>query len=562
MGFTLAIVGAGLTGTSLLLQFTLRLQQAARSGVPIPSEMTVEIFDRHAAFGPGLPHNPAYVLPFHITNMCARDMGIRADAPEDFQHWVDANRQMLGERFPELVPHFCEARLALDGCAHYPRAVMGEYLKARFAEAVQAARALDIAVVLHPQTEALDLVDEADGIRVVARRVGAGENLVRKADRALLATGHWFSQQVDPRLVPAPWPADVLRRGIPEGADVGVIGSSLSAIESVLTLTSTGRFVRSASDEFDFLPSPRQGRIALYSRHGLLPKVRGRTGSRRNRILTAEALQRLLAQHPGKLNLAQVFGLLDAELMATYGRPVDWREILAPQGSAEQCLQRYLAETAAGDGPEGEVLWQTVLAELLPFARELYLNLEEAERARFDREYTTLFFMHAATQPAINAEKLHALVRRGIVVVRKLDGDYRLEKCRDRAGYLFVYRDDKGAEQRDFYPYVVDARGQSSAYSGNPAPLARNLCTSGTVALTQGGHLPGSILIDPKTHRVQRRGADGSLHLSMRLYAVGAMTRGQMIDASMARGLVLSTAGIAEDFAQQALASVPGGGSR
>ncbi|MGD8961794.1 MAG: hypothetical protein PVH43_04735, partial [Desulfobacterales bacterium] len=56
----------------------------------------------------------------------------------------------------------------------------------------------------------------------------------------------------------------------------------------------------------------------------------------------------------------------------------------------------------------------------------------------------------------------------------------------------------------------------------------------------------GSVWIDPRTHFIIRRETTHKEKQSNSIYAVGAMTRGQIIDASMARGIVQSTAAIAE----------------
>ena len=44
----------------------------------------------------------------------------------------------------------------------------------------------------------------------------------------------------------------------------------------------------------------------------------------------------------------------------------------------------------------------------------------------------------------------------------------------------------------------------------------------------------GSIWIDPDTHHIMQKGPDEKLSKSGHIYAVGAMTRGQIINASMA----------------------------
>jgi hypothetical protein len=58
----------------------------------------------------------------------------------------------------------------------------------------------------------------------------------------------------------------------------------------------------------------------------------------------------------------------------------------------------------------------------------------------------------------------------------------------------------------------------------------------------------GSVWIDPQTHCIIRRVSANKINQSNAIYAVGAMTRGQIIDASMARGIVQSTAIIADNL--------------
>jgi hypothetical protein len=200
----------------------------------------------------------------------------------------------------------------------------------------------------------------------------------------------------------------------------------------------------------------------------------------------------------------------------------------------------------------------------------MYLNLTLSERRRFDRLYTSVFFTHAATQPVVNAEKLLALMKSGIVEVHKLGNTYRL--VRDDVGdrYEFIYRDDQGNEKNDVYRYVIDARGQAKSLETNPSALAKDLLDSGLVQTEEirpndhpvkstpnliaesenpdDCYKTGSIWIDPETFHVMQFGPGNDVSKSNVFYAVGAVTRGQIIDASMARGIVLATSRIADDL--------------
>jgi len=108
-----------------------------------------------------------------------------------------------------------------------------------------------------------------------------------------------------------------------------------------------------------------------------------------------------------------------------------------------------------------------------------------SSRIFYLKNYTSVFFAHAATQPAVNAEKLLALMKAGIVAVYKLGEDYRLVRDEAKECYEFIYRDNRGSLKRDAYSYVVNARGQEKSLETNPSALAKNLLKSGTVQIEE-----------------------------------------------------------------------------
>ena len=570
MRFNFAIIGGGLTATAMLCQFVNRVHEKAAKGKLDPSKIGIQIYEKQDAFGPGFPHSGRFVLPFHITNMCAFDMGILDSNPGDFQDWVAGNAVDLQNRFGWFGNSSAGADNSEERCNHYPRAIMGAYLKTRFQEAVQSARQLGIYVNLYLRSEVVGLKQNCGKIILSIKDLRSKHHIAREADRVLLATGHWFAKNDHDHYFSSPWPAEKLRRSIPQGAKVAVIGTSLSAIETLLTLTSEGMFVRSDSGELAYTSPDNPRKFFLYSRRGLLPKVRGKMGHHRNRFLNRDNLDRLLSINRGNLTLDNIFQLLNSELEAAYGQPIDWDEIVNPTDRPAELLQRYLNDAVNGDGPNGELIWQTILHQSFDIVRDIYLNLTLAERRRFDKNFTSVFFTHAATQPAVNAEKLLALMRAGMVQVLKLGDSYQLVKDKVNDCYEFIYEDDRGNIKRDAYRYVVNARGQEKSMETDPSVLAKNMLRSGTVQISEFrpiGHQThlddkissalaaegetyktGSIWIDPETHQIMQIGPDNTVTRSSFIYAVGAMTRGQIIDASMARGIVEATSRIADDM--------------
>jgi len=551
--FMFAIVGGGLTATSALCQVVDRLTRLDKAGRRLSRKLSIVVFEKKGEFGPGLPHNGQVVLPFHITNMCAEDMSVLADQPGDFQAWVQQHPEVLQALPSDPSAPAAEADGRKAACHHYPRAVMGDYLKSRFEEAVETARSLGISVDLCADSEVIDLYPEEQQYGIVTRGANSTSAGVHKADGILLATGHWFETSDSSRYLPSPWPAARLLNTIPGGQKVGVIGSSLSAVEVVLTLTSDGRFTREASGGLTYVPPASPRKLTLLSRNGLLPRVRGRIGRRPNLYLTCADIRRLIQERPGAVTLSSVFDLLDRELTAAYGSPTHWAALINPCGGAAQTLRQDIHNARNGDGPDGELVWQTVLVEIFPVVRELYLNLTLAERERFDRNFNTLFFMHAATQPVLNAEKLLALMEAGIVSIVRLGETYQFKSSVKDGPFEFTYPDPQGGVHRESFPYVVNACGQPRSVESDTAELTRNLLQRGLIQIGESRdpktYKTGSIVINPRNHRVMQENADGLPRIPF--YAVGAMTRGQMIDASMAYGLIRSTAAVADDLISQ-----------
>jgi uncharacterized NAD(P)/FAD-binding protein YdhS len=564
MGFTFAIIGGGLTATAMLSRFVDKVRHEIDPNLLDLSKIQIQIFEKQETFGPGFPHCGRNVMPFHITNMCARDMGIRFENSADFQNWVIDHEHHL----KDLPPDSNDATDNPDRCNHYPRAIMGAYLKEKFQDAYQKAQELGLTVDLYSQSEVVDLEETHNQICLTVKDLESGSLFQRVADRVLLATGHWFQQMEGTTYFPSPWPANNLLQNIPEGEKIAIIGTSLSAIEVVLTLTSDGHFIRDDSNRLIFVPPANPRRFVLYSRRGLLPKVRGKTGTYRNTFLTRENLQSLIFENQGQVKLGAVFALLNSELKAAYGHRIDWQAVVNPTRAPAELLQQYLEDARNGDGPDGDIIWQTVLYQSFDMVREIYLRLSLEDRKRFDKEYTSVFFTHAATQPAINAEKMLALMRCGLVDVIKLGSGYQFVKNDTQGTYEFLYLDSAGKRQRDEFHYVVDARGQAKSIKTDPSLLMQNLLKRGIVQIEESQHLraekeqdlisakqqksdlaaykTGSVWIDPQTHFIIRRISADEIHPSNTIYAVGAMTRGQIIDASMACGIVHSTAQIAD----------------
>ena len=554
MEYSFAIIGGGLSATSFLVQLVDKLSDQGAGGYRLAQELSLAVFERGKRFGPGMPHSGENVLDCHITNMCAKDMSVRSDQRDDFHCWLHNRATTLKQK--QLPDPATDASYGFfEDCLHYPRSVMGEYLHTRISQAVEAARELGISVTLYPHCEVVELCPQTSGFSLGVANNGNGEFVTCSAAAVLLATGHWAEASRFEHYYPSPWPAQRLRDRIPPGVQVGILGSSLSAIEVALTLSSEGEFVRNRDGTLRYHGAGKARQMTFYSRNGLLPVVRGRITKRRNRFLTRERIYQLIDENPKAVSLSALFSLLNQELCDAYGYLPDWHQLVSGSDDIPKRLEQQIELARNGDGAAGELVWQTVLTEIFPVVRLLYLNLRLDERERFDRDFNTLFFMHAATQPIINAEKLLALMKAGLVRLVRLGSDYQFDYHPDRKRFEFTYGGEDGETKKDVCCHVVNASGQPRSIDTDPSPLIRHLIKQELVQTVEYqrekdhtySYKTGSIIVEPETHQVVLP-ATGKPDPDRLFFAVGAMTRGQMIDASMAHGLATSTCAIADLF--------------
>jgi hypothetical protein len=67
MSFNFAIVGGGLTGTTMLCQIVDKLRQNIDLCKLNPSKLKIQIFEKQETFGPGFPHSDRNVMPCCLT---------------------------------------------------------------------------------------------------------------------------------------------------------------------------------------------------------------------------------------------------------------------------------------------------------------------------------------------------------------------------------------------------------------------------------------------------------------------------------------------------------------
>lgn len=171
MELTFAIIGCGLTGTSTFCQFIRNLREKADGRHLAYAGIRIAVVEKENFFGPGFPFSDEFVMACHMTNTYAEEMGIEPDDPRGFKEWAESEYGRPASRY-KAFPKTDELQAA--SCTYYPRAVMGEYLRARFMESVETARGLGCRVSLYPRCEVVEAAEKGERLNLRIKELEGG----------------------------------------------------------------------------------------------------------------------------------------------------------------------------------------------------------------------------------------------------------------------------------------------------------------------------------------------------------------------------------------------------
>jgi len=463
VGHSVAIIGLGPKGLYCLERLC-----AEQKAAPLDDPLVVHVFDRSGC-------SPIYdtTQPDHIlVNVAVGEIDL----------WDVDDPPPAAGRGPGFVAWYANAfGVQLTGDEYLPRSVVGHYL----CESLQ--RILDhVPDGMKVEYHGDEAIDVEGGYRV---RTSAGEF---EAGKILLATGHsrsmpgaeeqryaeYASGHPGTMFIPFAYPVTEMMRPVPAGARVAMLGIGLTFIDALLELTEGrgGRFVRDGNDSLRYERCGNEpGVIFPFSRTGLpmAPKANDLPlAPRPLKFLTAEALEELRRTKPdGQLDFERdVLPLFERELDG-----FDYRAAIEPVvDSIESYMEEAIARAKHGSNPisvwyEARIAVNSVM-RFGGFTPESHRSLIEYYFPRFKR---VVF-----GPPVINAEKLLALTRAGIV-------DFAVSRSPVVDGFQI------GSERVDV---VIDARFPKTDIARDASPLFRNLCRRGMIRpFRNRSYAPGAI---------------------------------------------------------------------
>jgi uncharacterized NAD(P)/FAD-binding protein YdhS len=440
---SIAFVGAGPTTLYALAEL-------ARLGA---TGLRIVVFEAQAAAGWGTPYAPGQNAPAMLANICSAEI---PPAAETLLTW-------LQRRSPTEAAELGVQIERLDDRTFVPRLVLGRYFQSQFEQVAGRLRGLGNVVDIRCGSEVVDVAlgeqaREGDGpMRVTATSAAGGEPHAWTFDHVVLATGHqWPSPELArPGCFRCPWPATSL--GDVGAVEIGVLGSSLTAIDAVVAIAlNHGRFEPGAGGLVYIPGKDADGlRMTMMSRKGLLPEADFwfPLPHRPLEICTPGAVRALVERLGGEDGLFDaVFDLFRRELAhldpdyavsrCPAGKgPEGFYEAYFADRAAQDAFvwaRRNLAEAREGHARRRTTPWRDALLRLHEVVAIAVPHLSARDYRRFSLTLKPVLVDAYGAVPHESVERLLALHEAGRLEVLALGDDYRL----DLAGF------DAGPEPR------------------------------------------------------------------------------------------------------------------
>ena len=494
----IAIIGAGASGTILANQLIEKI--AARKNI----KASVILIEKSGEFGPGLAYSTS--LSSHILNMRAGTMSARIDNEAHFVKWMKQNISAIKNKFPDFD---------LKDSEYPPRKIYGLYLKDILGKSIEKAGKNSIPVEL-VKGKALDITHRGDVMEITLED---GKNI--NADYTILAPGNFpptflkeFNEQ--PGYIPYPWPASGVMEKIPADASVCIIGSGLSAIDTLFTL----------------IENKHNEKITFLSRSGFFPKVQGIPSDYVLKFIRIDKIRKILKEKDREyIPLDLLVNIFFQEIEEAEGKTVDRFQLYNPEKSATEILEADIEKAKNNVLP-----YQSVLNATDTVIGRIWNLLSVEDRRRFDLEFRTLWNVYRHPMPLKNAVKILNSLKSG--------------QLNTKAGYTYIrpLEKERGYEininTRFGIPYsfkahfIINAAGQGLDVTEFNDPLINNLLDKGLIQ----SHPNGGIAVEFISGQVIERKGDKV----PRLFALGELTRGVRFYTSGITPNMVTSDGIAD----------------
>jgi uncharacterized NAD(P)/FAD-binding protein YdhS len=474
---SIAIVGTGPTGLYTL-----------RSLLGTERPLSITLFEAAPLAGVGSPYSPEAAHGAMLANIASIEI------PPLSRSYLDWLRDQ-----PEAIlrVHGVDPATRHDR-QFLPRLLLGAWFRDELERMIADGTTRGHRIALREGARVIDVAPVGGDLRVTFTDGDRQESLL--FGHVVLATGHDWPEdpQDQPGVFVSPW-TGLIDAAVAAGR-VGILGTSLSAIDAAMAVACQhGSFT---DNDRSFRPAPGSDalRILLMSRHGLLPEADFwcPLPYQPLRHFTEGALERAAAAGAGGL-LDRIWRLFVAEMAAEDPVHAEATGLahLTPEGFAEahfaprlaadpfDWARANLAEVERNGKARRVVGWRYAILRMHEPLERMVERLDDGDRRRFEA-LKRVFIDNYAAVPPQSIRRLLALHEAGCLEILALGEDYDLDRGE---GVTRVRAEDGTVTVVDVF---IDARGQRPlAAEDLPFATLRAAVGPGPVAMTAEFALTG-----------------------------------------------------------------------
>ena len=468
--FTVAVVGVGAAGVSMVAQLVACFRDAGIRGVRILA------FESAHRFGPGVAYQADSEVA--ILNRTASNMSAVAASDDHFARWLTA------------AGH--PTTLLQD---YVPRPLFGRYLASTLASATVQAELDDNQIVLI--AERIIRIDDIQG----SYQLHSADDKWR-ADHIVLCTGNLSSNHYRhllgaPDYYHSPYPLSKTLKSLRPDQRVAVIGSRLSAIDVLVWLTQSGH----------------TGPISLLSRQGYLPSIQYKQKKVSLTYCTPARIARLAASAGGRLPYRTVLRLVLKELSSACGYRFSVKYQKPKGADPKTVFRRDLQRATQAPQP-----WQSAFVALNEVISDLWNLLDERDRKKFRALDFSRFMALRVPIPERNAVKVLRLFDSGQLEMHAGLADI------SHVENEFVATFNSTTPSKSF-DVVINCTGSDNDVTRTMDPLYRQLVDNGLLS----PHAQGGVAVNFASNVA----ISGNGKPNKGMYVVGNMTSGTYMFCSV-----------------------------
>lgn len=456
-----AIVGIGPTG---IYTFHALVER----GEPL----AVKLYEQAEEAGVGMPYNSNNNTDHMLANIASIEI------PPIYITYLT----WLQNQSDDYLTQFGIERTSLHERQFLPRVILGDYYRDRFLAIVDKARGSGFEVSVHESSEVTDLRADPNGVTLWINHATQSVEV----DFTVIATGHLWPENDDSpqEFFPSPW--NGLMDAQINACRVGILGTSLSAIDAAVAVASQhGAFTTHTDNTLYFTrkPDSQNLKLTLMSRTGVLPEADFYCPLPYEplNIATEQAIEHIIAQGQQGL-LDRLFRLIVKQLQNAapqWSQQVALETLTADtfsdiyfadriQHDPFDWAERNLLEVERNKRKQHTVAWRYTLLRLHEVIEQVVSHLDDSDKERFKRGLGRVFIDNYAAIPSESIRRLLALRDVGLIEILALGSDYQRKNEQDKT---IIYHDS----QRREFDVFIDARGQKALKSKDiPFPSLRH----------------------------------------------------------------------------------------